>query len=89
MSVAEYGHDVGDSVSGGYVYRGIELPDWYGVYLYGDFASGRVWGLLHLADGSWQNSLMFETGTNISSFGVDENGEIYLVDYSGSIFMLK
>jgi glucose/arabinose dehydrogenase len=89
MSVAEYGHDVGDSVSGGYVYRGIELPDWYGVYLYGDFASGRVWGLLHLADGSWQNSLMFETGTNISSFGVDENGEIYLVDYRGSIFMLK
>jgi hypothetical protein len=45
--------------------------------------------LLLRADGSWQNSLMFETGTNISSFGVDENGEIYLVDYSGNILVLK
>jgi len=89
MPVTEYGHDVGDSVSGGYVYRGINLPAWQGVYLYGDYGSGRVWGLLHLSDGNWQNSLMFETGTNISSFGVDEDGEIYLVDYSGSILMLK
>lgn len=89
MPVAEYGHDLGDSVTGGYVYRGVDLLDWYGVYLYGDFGSGKVWGLLHLPDGSWQNSLMFETGANISSFGQDENGEIYLVDYSGSIFLLK
>jgi glucose/arabinose dehydrogenase len=89
MPVAEYSHDVGESVSGGYVYRGIDLPAWYGVYLYGDYGTGRVWGLLHLPDGNWQDSLMFETGTKISSFGVDENGEIYLVDYSGSILMLK
>jgi len=89
MPVAEYGHDVGESVSGGYVYRGQGLPAWWGVYLYGDYGSGRVWGLLHLPDGSWQNSLMFETGTKISSFGVDEDGELYLVDYSGSILMLK
>jgi glucose/arabinose dehydrogenase len=89
MPVAEYGHDVGNSVSGGYVYRGIDLLDWYGVYLYADFGSGRVWGLLHLPDGSWQNSLMFDTGGNISSFGIDERGEIYLVDYNGSLFILK
>ena len=89
MPVAEYSHDIGYSVTGGYVYRGKELAAWQGVYLYGDYGSGLVWGLLHLADGTWQNSLMFETGTNISSFGVDENGEIYLVDYSGSILMLK
>jgi glucose/arabinose dehydrogenase len=89
MPVVEYGHDVGNSVTGGYVYRGADLLDWYGVYLYGDYGSGRVWSLLHLADGSWQNSLMYETGANISSFGVDENGDIYLVDYNGSIFILK
>jgi len=89
MPVAEYSHDVGESVSGGYVYRGKDLEAWQGVFLYGDYGSGRVWGLLHLPDGSWQNSLMFETGTNISSFGVDENGEIYLVDYSGSLLTLK
>jgi glucose/arabinose dehydrogenase len=87
--VAEYGHDVGNSVTGGYVYRGVNLPDWYGVYLYGDFGSGTVWGLLHLPDGNWQNSLLFDTGGNISSFGTDEKGEIYLVDYNGSLYILK
>jgi glucose/arabinose dehydrogenase len=89
MPVAEYGHELGNSVTGGYVYRGKDLPAWLGVYLYGDFGSGRVWGLLHLPDGSWQKALMFETNSNISSFGVDENGEIYLVDYGGNILILK
>jgi glucose/arabinose dehydrogenase len=89
MPVAEYSHDFGNAVIGGYVYRGVNLPAWQGVYLYGDYGSGRVWGLLHLKDGSWQNSEMFETGRQISSFGVDETGEIYLVDDAGSILMLK
>lgn len=89
MPVAEYSHTLGDAVIGGYVYRGQELLGWYGVYLYGDYGSGRVWGLLHLADGSWQNAQLFETGARISSFGQDEQGEIYLVDDGGSILMLK
>jgi glucose/arabinose dehydrogenase len=87
--VVEYGHDFGNAVIGGYVYRGVNLPDWQGVYLYGDYGSGRVWGLLHLGDGSWQNAEMFETDRRISSFGVDENGEIYLVDGGGSILILR
>ena len=89
MPVAEYGHDEGYSVTGGYVYWGKSLPAWLGVYLYGDYGSGKVWGLLHQVDGSWQNALMFESGAQISSFGVDEDGEIYLVDYNGNILMLK
>jgi glucose/arabinose dehydrogenase len=86
--VAEYGHDVGQSVSGGVVYRGTALPEWYGVYVYGDFSMGKVWGLLQLAGGNWQNSLLFETGTLISSFGQDENGEVYLVNYNGELLRL-
>jgi len=86
--VAEYGHDTGQSVTGGVVYRGAELPDWYGVYLYGDFSSGKVWGLLRLPDGSWQNSLLFTTGTLISSFGQDASGEVYLVNYNGELLRL-
>ncbi|NJD58070.1 MAG: PQQ-dependent sugar dehydrogenase [Anaerolineae bacterium] len=89
IPVAEYSHDQGNAVIGGYVYRGNDLPAWQGVYLYGDYGSGRVWGLLHLPDGTWLNNQLFDTGRNISSFGVDENGEIYLVDDSGSILMLK
>ena len=89
MPVAEYSHEFGKSVSGGYVYRGKNLLDWSGVYIYGDYVSGRVWGLLHLLDGSWQNAQMFDTGRNITSFGVDEDGEIYLVDYGGDILILQ
>jgi glucose/arabinose dehydrogenase len=89
MPVVEYSHQVGVAVTGGYVYRGGKLPAWYGVYVYGDYGSGRVWGLLHQPDGSWQNSLMFETGLAIASFGLDESGELYLVDYSGNILVLQ
>jgi glucose/arabinose dehydrogenase len=87
--VAEYDHAQGCSVSGGYVYRGEELPAWQGVYLYGDFCSGKIWGLLRDASGAWQNEVLFETGRNISSFGEDAAGELYLTDLNGAIYRLK
>ncbi len=87
--VAEYGHDVGNSVTGGVVYRGTLLSEWYGVYLYGDFGRGQVWGLVHQPDGAWQSGLLFETGSLISSFGQDASGEVYLVDYGGFLLRLE
>jgi glucose/arabinose dehydrogenase len=87
--VAQYEHPVGCSISGGYVYRGEALADFQGVYLYGDFCTGRIWGLLRGADGSWQNQPLFETGLNISSFGQDDAGELYLLDHSnGAVLKL-
>jgi glucose/arabinose dehydrogenase len=86
--IAEYSHDQGCSVTGGAVYRGSALPAWQGVYLYGDYCSGKVWGLVRNPLGAWLNGLLFETGSTISSFGTDEAGELYLVDYSGSLFKL-
>jgi glucose/arabinose dehydrogenase len=86
--VAEYSHAEGISVTAGYVYRGPSLAEWQGVFLYGDYGSGYVWGLLRKADGTWENNLMFQTETSVTSFGVDEAGEIYLVDYRGNIFRL-
>ncbi len=83
----EYGHDQGCSVTGGLVYRGA-MPEWQGIYLYGDFCSGNVWGLLREGDNIWQNTLLFETDFNITSFGEDESGEIYLVDRAGDIHQL-
>lgn len=83
--VAEYSHAEGCSVTGGYVYRGRELPDWQGVYLYGDYCSGALWGLL---DGSGAAPL-FQTGFRISTFGQDDAGELYVSDYgSGRIYRL-
>ncbi len=86
--VAEYGHDLGCSVTGGVVYRGENLPEWQGIYLYGDFCSGGVWGLLQNPQGNWVARLMFENVGRITSFGEDNAGEVYLVDQGGTIFML-
>jgi glucose/arabinose dehydrogenase len=88
MPVAEYTRSDGCSVTGGQVYRGDLLPDWQGVYLYGDFCSGNIWGLLKTGD-NFANSLMFRTSFRISTFGLDEAGEIYLGDYSGAIYKLE
>jgi len=85
-AVAEYDHGQGCSVTGGYVYRGI-LPEWQGIYLYGDYCSGYVWGLF-IGDQGWQNQLLFESGARISTFGVDESGELYLADYAGTVYKL-
>lgn len=87
--IAEYGHDRGCSVTGGHVVRAKALPDWNGVYLYGDYCSGLIWGLVRDQAGMWQNQLLFETGLNISSFGLDSKGNIYLVDHSGGIYRLE
>lgn len=87
--VAEYPHPEGCSVTGGFVYRGENLPEFFGIYLYGDYCNGRVWGLLRQPDGSWQSQLLFETGTYLSSFGEDVSGELYLLDQrSGSVLTL-
>ncbi|NCP86477.1 MAG: glucose dehydrogenase [Anaerolineae bacterium CG_4_9_14_3_um_filter_57_17] len=86
--VAEYSHSDGCSVTGGAVYRGA-MPAWQGVYLYGDFCSGTVWGLLRAGD-SWLNAPLYRTSFGISVFGQDENGEIYLADYSaGRLYRLE
>ncbi|HSK67096.1 MAG TPA: PQQ-dependent sugar dehydrogenase [Anaerolineales bacterium] len=85
--VAEYSHPEGGcSVSGGYVYRGA-LPEWNGIYLYGDYCTGIIWGLFRSIAG-WQEQQLFDVDVTITSFGQDENGEVYLVSDSGSIHRL-
>ncbi|RJP47357.1 MAG: glucose dehydrogenase [Anaerolineaceae bacterium] len=87
----EYSHDQGCSVTGGYVYRG-SMPEWQGVYFYGDFCSGKVWGALpRIISADAEESIstvLFETGAQITTFGVDEAGEIYLADRNGNILRL-
>ena len=86
--VAEYNHDDGCSVTGGQVYRGAALPEWQGIYVYGDFCSGQVWGLLQV-DGAWQSQSLFFTGAMLSSFGTGEDGTLYYADYnSNNIYRL-
>uniref|UniRef100_C6E595 Glucose/sorbosone dehydrogenase-like protein n=1 Tax=Geobacter sp. (strain M21) TaxID=443144 RepID=C6E595_GEOSM len=84
--VAEYYQGEGDcSVTGGYVYRG-KMEQLKGIYLYGDFCSGRIWGLSQ-SGGKWVSRLLLETPHRISTFGEDEQGELYVADYGeGTIY---
>ena len=85
--VVEYSHaEGGCSVTGGYVYRG-SMPEWNGIYLYGDYCTGYIWGLLK-SDSGWQSQLLFQSGTRITSFGQDEAGEVYLVSDDGGVYKL-
>ncbi len=87
--VAEYSHNEGCSVTGGYVYHGATLPEWQGIYFFGDYCSGTLWGMLKDGEGNWQVKDLFNTGMQITTFGEDEAGEIYLADYrSGRLSML-
>ena len=89
MPLAVYGHDVGCSVTGGYVYRGTTYPDLKGVYLFGDYCSGRIWGV-DAAGPSTQTAVQLaNTATLASSFGEDQAGNIYLVDHAGEIWMIQ
>ncbi|MEB3223426.1 MAG: PQQ-dependent sugar dehydrogenase [Candidatus Sericytochromatia bacterium] len=86
--VATYGHDQGQSVTGGLVYRGRALPGLWGHYLYADFASGRLWALDPVGAHPEPRRLL-DTGLMPSTFGLDADGEVLLADYgSGRLFRL-
>ncbi|OGO33359.1 MAG: hypothetical protein A2Z16_10605 [Chloroflexi bacterium RBG_16_54_18] len=87
--VAEYAHNLGCSVTGGVVYRGERLPEFQGIYLFGDYCGQRVWGLTRSTEGNWINSVLFEGLGSITSFGEDEVGEVYLVTHEGQLLILE
>lgn len=91
LPIMEYTHEVGGcSVTGGAVYYGENLPDIYGTYIFADFCSGLVWQGVPGEDGSWTMSDPIQSGLAISSFGVDESGEVYVVDLnSGTVYRLE
>lgn len=88
--VLEYDHSNGwCSVTGGYVYRGALLPGLDGYYLYGDWCTGTIWAAQPDEAGDWTTQISLESGRQISSFGEDEAGELYLVDYQGSVLRFE
>ncbi|NLC05370.1 MAG: PQQ-dependent sugar dehydrogenase [Erysipelothrix sp.] len=82
--IYEYSHQVGQSITGGYVYEGEKFEFLKGSYVYGDFVSGTIWALKE-----GQNSILLETNINIASFGKDEAGELYVVDLNGKIYTFE
>jgi glucose/arabinose dehydrogenase len=92
LPVLQYGHSLGCSITGGYRYRGTAYPALAGFYLYGDFCSGRIWGASQTLLGSWMTEELLNTDLQITSFGEDEGGEIYVAGFdstSGFIYRLE
>ncbi len=72
------------SITGGYVYRGTAIPSLVGKYIYGDYGSGKTWALAYDGINPPVNQLLTDETFLISSFGVDENNEMYLLEYSAT-----
>lgn len=81
--IKECGHDLGMSVTGGYVYRGREIPALVGVYVYADYQTGRIWGLKWDGKALTFDAQLLQPRIFISSFGEDRDGELYVCDHRG------
>jgi glucose/arabinose dehydrogenase len=95
--IHEYDHFVGASITGGYVYRGSRIPEMRGRYVFADFIRGRIFSFAISLNGSGDgvmSDLVEHTGAlqvpvfNVSSFGVDAGGELFVVSYAGTVYKL-
>jgi glucose/arabinose dehydrogenase len=95
LPVAEYGRDLGCSVTGGHVYRGAAIDGLAGWYLFSDYCTGLLFGVRSDApipaagEAAPGPRTLLETGANVTSFGEDADGELYLVDVaSGTLYRI-
>jgi glucose/arabinose dehydrogenase len=86
--IAEYSHDHGCSITGGYVYRGSAVPAAKGRYFYGDYCSGTIWSLELVGGKARQIRQEPFKVASLTSFGEDLAGELYAVSGSGTIYRL-
>ena len=96
--IHEYGRSSGGSITGGYVYRGASMPGARGRYFFGDFISSRVWSVALTIDAGGEaqvSDLREHTAdlggaaelSGVSSFGVDAEGELYIISYSRGVIL--
>jgi glucose/arabinose dehydrogenase len=83
----DYHHDVGKSITGGNVYRGRDVPELEGAYIYGDYVTGQIWALWYDAATKkvMANREVLPKGLPLMSFGEDENGEVYFLNQDGGM----
>lgn len=91
LPIFEYARSGGDcSVTGGFVYRGSQVPALRGAYVYGDYCSGSVWALRSSAGVAGAHAEIAMSGTRIGSFAQDRAGEVYVLEHAtqGRIFRI-
>ncbi len=84
--IFEYPRSEGTSVTGGYVYRGPNVPGIYGKYIYGDYVSRKIWAITYDGINPPTNQLLLTAPGAITSFGVDMNNELYVVSFDSKIY---
>jgi glucose/arabinose dehydrogenase len=86
--IYEYSHDIGRSITGGFVYRGNNLTSLHGKYIYGDFITGDIWALSYSEGSVQSNDILTSLDYLITSFGVDANRELLICTTDGFIYKL-
>ncbi|MEE4163910.1 MAG: PQQ-dependent sugar dehydrogenase [Woeseiaceae bacterium] len=87
--VTEYSHSLGNSITGGYVYRGSAIPELEGLYVFADYGSGRFWAARPDGQGGYVNDELIDTSNNPVAFGIGPDDELYFVDIGrGSVLRL-
>jgi glucose/arabinose dehydrogenase len=82
MPIAEYSHDFGCSVIGGYVYRGSSEPELQGAYVFADYCSGLLF-TFDITGTTFTPRVVLSSGLGVTAFGESDAGDLYLVDYDG------
>ncbi len=77
--IAEYSHSEGQSVTGGFVYRGKKIKELQGEYVFADFASQKIWAIKQTPGGSWSRRLLLDSKEPVAAFGQDATGELLVV----------
>jgi glucose/arabinose dehydrogenase len=84
LPILEYETGANCSITGGFVYHGSQIASLQGAYVYGDYCSGRVWGLRYDGSRVRQQAQLTDSSFRISSFAVDNSGEIYVIAHGES-----
>jgi len=82
--VTQYSRGLGNSITGGHVYRGSAIPELEGLYIFADYGSGRFWAARPDGQGGYVNDELINTTIQPTAFGVGPGGELYFVDIDGN-----
>lgn len=90
LPVFEYSHDIGESITGGFVYRGENVPELSGAYVYADFVVGTVWSFEYDGSNVSNHMVLGELGSNsVVGFGEDQQQELYICSFDGFIYTFR
>ena len=87
--IAEHHHSESRSLTGGIVYRGTRIPELIGCFIYGDYSTGKIWGIRHDGNSVTFHRELADTTLQIAGFSTNAAGDLLVVDHAGGIYRLE